>query len=108
MQVHTSALFYCDVSKQNESGAAGFETIKEAIKHVVKENGIDPSDITNICQLIRIPSKPDLLKIFLCTLCPVEGFKFVGQSEETFLNHVKNRHGFQGDQEQAGQAGEGV
>ena len=43
--------------------------------------------------MIRIPSKPDALKLFRCKFCPGEGTKFVGLSEESFLDHISNKHG---------------
>jgi len=92
LRVHASAQFYCDTCEDGERGASGFETIKEISKHVVKENGINPGDTKNMCELIRIPRKPDDLKIFRCTFCPGDGFKLIG-SEEAFLAHVNNRHG---------------
>ena len=63
------------------------------VKHVAKENGIQPDDKKNLHELIRIPGQADFLKIFRCMFCPDEGMSFVGLSEETFLEHARTRHG---------------
>ena len=92
-QVHADKLFYCDVCNPGDKGHRGFEKFADVVKHVAKENGIQETDKKNINDLIRIPKNPDSLKIFRCMFCPDEGLKFVGLSEEIFLDHITNTHG---------------
>ena len=92
-KIHANKLFYCDVCEPGEKGAKGFEEFQDVVKHVVKENGVDDRDQANINELIRIPNSADFLKVFRCMFCPGEGMKFVGLSEETFLEHINTKHG---------------
>ena len=92
-RVHANKLFYCDVCQPGEKGNRGFENFVDVVKHVAKENGIQPDDKKNLHELIRIPGQADFLKIFRCMFCPDEGMSFVGLSEETFLEHARTRHG---------------
>ena len=93
-RIHANKLFYCDVCSSGEKGARGFEEFADVVKHVVKENGLDIGDVKKVNDLIRIPRSPDHLKVFKCLFCPgAEGMKFVGLSEETFLEHISNKHG---------------
>ena len=92
-QVHSNTLFYCDVCKPGDKGHRGFEKFEDVVKHVVKENGILETDEKNINELIRIPEGENSLKVFRCMFCPGEGLKFVGLSEEIFLEHISNKHG---------------
>ena len=65
------------------------------MKHVIRENGFHEDDIKNVHDVIRIPgSSVEYLKVFKCLFCPgADGMKFVGLSEETFLDHIHNKHG---------------
>jgi len=93
-KVHGNKLFYCYVCTSSEKGGKGFEEFSDVVKHVCRENGLDEKDKKNINDFIRIPSEPDYLKVFKCLFCPgPEGMKFVGLSEERFLEHVLRKHG---------------
>ena len=63
LKVHGNKLFYCDVCQIGEKGAKGFEKIEDVVKHVVKENGLDPNDKRNIHEMIRCPGEAEFLKV---------------------------------------------
>eukprot|EP00092_Neocalanus_flemingeri_P085540 GFUD01107642.1.p1 GENE.GFUD01107642.1~~GFUD01107642.1.p1 ORF type:complete len:332 (-),score=125.63 GFUD01107642.1:466-1461(-) len=92
-KVHGNKLFYCDVCNPGEKGAKGFEEFADIVKHVARENGISEKDKVNLHEMIRVPAKAEHLKIFRCKFCPGEGMKFVGLTEDTFLDHIYNLHG---------------
>ena len=92
LQVHRNKLFYCDMCDPGERGAKGFASYEEAVKHISMENGVRPSDKTNVHDMMRIPKTETHLKVFRCLICD-GGKLFVGMSEESFLEHVSKQHG---------------